>query len=102
MDRGRKTYPGTPLQHWFRSFSRLRNDIIHDGRLTSPVYGVEGSAYNGPYLFVGERVLREACRVALRAFGFEDLWKSRALRLTARMLRPVIDRLMGREPPSEG
>jgi hypothetical protein len=35
-----------------------------------------------------ERVLREACRVTLAAFGYDTLWKTHALRL----LRTLFDR----------
>jgi hypothetical protein len=76
----------TPLEHWFSSFGRCRNDIVHKGQVESMAYDVEGSAYNGPYLFIAERVLREACRVAMRRLGFKDLWKESAIRLLSRLL----------------
>lgn len=66
----------TDLGHWFRSFGRARNEIIHDGKAQSLTYEAEGSAYQGPYVNIAERVLRETIRVCLRDFGFHDLWVS--------------------------
>jgi len=83
----------TPLQHWFMSLTVCRNEIIHEGRMSSSSYEVDGSPYTGPYLFVAERILREACRVAMRTFGYDTLWKDRRMRLASRALQPVFDQL---------
>jgi len=97
-----KPWAATPLQHWFMSFADCRNTIIHGGRLESADYHQDGSAYNGPYLFVGERVLREACRVALATFGYSTLWKPPSLRLLSEALRPLFERLQPEiKPPRE-
>ncbi len=66
----------TDLGHWFRCFGKVRNEIVHDGKAQSLTHEAEGSAYKGPYVNIAERVLREAIRVCLRDFGFEDLWES--------------------------
>ena len=44
-------------------------------------------------------LLREACRVALRSFGYDDLWKEWAWRVLSKSLQPIVDRLV---PPPEG
>ena len=75
----------TPVNHWFRSFSACRNEIIHEGRMSSDSYN-EATPYAGPYLFIAERVLREAVCVSLRAFGYHDLWKSAPIRMLTKIL----------------
>lgn len=85
-----KSWPCTPLNHWFRSFSACRNEIIHEGRISSATYK-EATPYAGPYLFIAERVLREAVCVSLRAFGYDDLWKSAPIR----MLTMIFDDSLG-------
>ena len=79
-DRSGRVRSCTPLSHWFRGFGACRNEIIHQGRLTSPTYE-EPTRYAGPYLQIAERVLREAICVSLREFGYEDLWKSYPIRV---------------------
>jgi hypothetical protein len=79
-DRSGRVRPCTPLNHWFRSFSACRNDIIHQGRMISSTYD-ESTRYQGPYLQIAERVLREAICASLRRFGYDDLWKSYSIRL---------------------
>lgn len=79
----------TPLNHWFRSFGTCRNEIIHQGRLTSSTYD-EPTRYRGPYLQIAERVLREATCVSLRQFGYEDLWKSYPIRLLSGVFPPSL------------
>jgi hypothetical protein len=81
-----KPWPSTPVNHWFRSFSACRNEIVHEGRMSSATYN-EATAYAGPYLFIAERVLREAVCVSLRAFGYHDLWKDFRIRLLAKAFR---------------
>lgn len=64
-DRGGRVHHDkvTSLEHWFRSFGEARNTIIHEGVPVKQTYRAKRSAYNGPYFFVAERVLREAIRV---------------------------------------
>jgi hypothetical protein len=99
-EHGGMEYECTPLQHWFMSLAGCRNAIIHEGRATSLTYESEGSPYRGPYVFVGERLLREACRVALRRFGYDDLWKEWAVRVLSKSLQPILSRLL--PPPARG
>ena len=84
----------TPLSHWFHAFDDVRNEIIHEGKVGDLIYNGPAERYQGPYVFIGERLLRESIRVSLRQFGYPDLWQSYAVRLTKKGLAPVIDRLM--------
>lgn len=70
----------TDLVHWFHSFGEARNEIVHDGLEQNLVYEVDGSAYNGPFVNTGERLLRETITVCLRDFGFEDIWQPEMVR----------------------
>jgi hypothetical protein len=78
-----KTKLCTPLSHWFNSFARARNQVIHDGVTSETEYDGPATRYRGPHVFIGERLLREAIRVALRQFGYENLWQSHTVRLLA-------------------
>ena len=63
-------------EHWFLSFGVLRNSIIHEGLSLNTVYNVAGSAYNGEYVWVGERVFREAIKMKLETLGHGGLWRT--------------------------
>jgi hypothetical protein len=96
-----RDYPCTPLQHWFMSFGEARNAIVHEGEVATLVYDAVDSPYRGPYVFIGERLLREACRVALRRFGYDDLWKGPALRMLSRAFRERPQASFEPAPPAE-
>jgi hypothetical protein len=73
------TYQGTKvtdLEHWFLSFGSARNDIIHQGAAATLSYSEADSAYNGSFVMVGERVLREALKMQLELLGYGGLWKT--------------------------
>ncbi len=84
-----KTKLCTPLSHWFNSFARARNQVIHDGATSDTEYDGPATRYCGPYVFIGERLLREAIRVALWQFGYENLWQSHTARLLAEGFKKV-------------
>ena len=65
----------TDLVHWCHALGDTRNQIVHEGSAVSLEYAPGGSAYEGPLVNIGERLLRETVRVCLRDFGFDDLWK---------------------------
>jgi hypothetical protein len=53
-------------------------------------YRVRGhSPFRGHYFNVGDRVFREAFRVALAALGFPGLWKRKFSREIAAVLRGI-------------
>jgi len=84
-----KTVKCTPLNHWFQSFTDVRNAIIHEGSTSNMDYAGPAERYRGPYIFIAERLLRESIRVTLRQFGFPDLWKTYPMRLIAKALKDV-------------
>ncbi len=57
------------LEHWFLAFANARNEVIHDGVLSSDVYVAPAerpkSRYAGSLFWTGERVLREAIKTEL-------------------------------------
>lgn len=61
----------TELEDWFMALADARNEIIHEGRLTSAVYAPPPerplSRYAGHLFWKGERVLREAIKATLGA-----------------------------------
>jgi hypothetical protein len=77
----------TDLEHWFFAFARTRNAILHDGAAPQMTYDEPGSAYGGPMLWTAERVLREAIRVALGRFGYDQLWQPLFTRRLRQKLR---------------
>lgn len=64
----------TPLEHWFRSFSEVRNSVVHRGASVSALTYEEATAYQGRYFWTAERLLREAILVAFGRSGYPDLW----------------------------
>lgn len=88
-----KTALLTPMEHWYQRLCDTRNEIIHEGHVPQLTYYRRGSAYSGPYFFVGERLLREAIRVCLSSLGHHDLWRSsvgRRLHAIARRQYPEL------------
>ncbi len=51
------------------------------------IYAQPGSAYNGPFVEIGDRVIREAICVELGACGYPDVWRSRLTRASMVALR---------------
>jgi hypothetical protein len=62
---GSHTKQATPLEHWYVHLSRHRNATVHDaGSRTGQRYEV-GTPYDGPFVWTGERVLRDLLRTEL-------------------------------------
>lgn len=74
-----------PLGHWFMAFADCRNQILHQGIVSSRTYTMAGSAFEGHFFWVGEWILRKAIKVALEEFGFVGLWRSPSNRVWDRM-----------------
>ena len=70
----------TDLEHWFIAFGEARNGIIHDGRLPEPTYSGSNSAYDGPFFFTAEFLLRGVIKVLLSGLGYKDAWQPEFLR----------------------
>lgn len=79
-----KTIPVSDLRHWFAALASVRNEVIHEGTVPEISYAEAGSAYAGPFFHVGERVLREAIKVSLLRFAYDDLWRDPMSRLLAK------------------
>ncbi len=71
-----KTYHRTDLEDWFIEFGDARNTIIHDGKIPSLEYCSPNSslnpAYNGPFFFTAEFLLRGVIKVLLSSYA--DVW----------------------------
>lgn len=66
-----KVFDVTLIEHWYGALSDARNAIIHEGRRGSDVlvYAEEGSPYKGPFVDIGDRVLREAIKSKVVTVG---------------------------------
>ncbi|MGQ0679838.1 MAG: hypothetical protein ACT4OM_09325 [Actinomycetota bacterium] len=62
------------FEHWYMAFSDARNDIAHRGVATSLEYQ-EGTAYDGPLVEIGDRVLRELIKLTLGLCGYPWVWR---------------------------
>jgi hypothetical protein len=61
----------TLIEHWYGALSDARNAIIHEGRRGAEVLVYdEESPYEGPFVDVGDRVLREAIKAKLATIGY--------------------------------
>ncbi len=65
----------TDLEHWFIEFGRARNTIIHAGGMPEFAYSHPKSAYNGPFTFTAEFLLRGVIKVLLSDLGYQDAWR---------------------------
>ena len=66
----------TDLELWFMAFGNARNTIIHKGGLPEPTYSGSNRAYNGPFIFTGEFLLRGVIKVLLSELGYNNAWRS--------------------------
>ena len=73
----------TDLEHWFMAFGDARNTIIHKGGLPNPIYAGSNPAYNGPFFFTAEFLLRGVIKVLLSKLGYKNVWRSEGWRTTA-------------------
>ena len=77
VDKKGKAHPHiTDLEHWFMAFGKARNIIIHEGKLPDLTYSGPNCAYNGPFFFTGEFLLRGVIKVLLSELGYDNAWRS--------------------------
>jgi hypothetical protein len=66
-----KTDQRSEIEDWFMALAKARNDVIHNGALTTGLYPPPAerplSRYAGTLFWKGERVLREAIKATLGA-----------------------------------
>lgn len=79
----------TDLEHWFLAFGDARNTIVHEGRLPELTYSGSNCAYNGPYFFTGEFLLRGLIKVLLSELGYENIWRTELWRICNSALKGV-------------
>ncbi len=83
VDKNRRpqSTPITDLEHWFMAFGAARNTIIHKGVLPELTHSGSNCAYNGPFFFTGEFLLRGVIKVLLSELGHENVWRSEIYRI---------------------
>lgn len=72
----------TDLEAWFRAFSDVRNEIIHEGTIPDLIYPPNGTTYpitsreiyRGHFFSTAERLLRSAIKVLLSKMGYKEAW----------------------------
>ena len=79
----------TDLEHWFIAFGDARNMIIHEGALPELTYSGSNPAYDGPFFFTAEFLLRGFIKVLLSDLGYDDAWRCELWR--------IIDVVLGTE-----
>ncbi len=65
----------TEIEHWYGAIADARNEIIHEGSVPSLQYQESGSPYCGPFVEIGDRVLREAIKVEIGNLGYPKVWR---------------------------
>ena len=66
-----RVFEVTLIEHWYGALSDARNAIIHEGRRGAEVLAYdEESPYRGPFVDIGDRVLREAIKAKLVTLGY--------------------------------
>lgn len=63
------------FEHWACALGDARNALVHGEDGTSLTYDVAGSPYAGPFVEIGDRVVREAIAVLLGECGYPALWR---------------------------
>lgn len=91
LDRGRpKTVTITELEHWACALGDARNAVVHADPVTQHVYFEEGSPYNGPFVEIGDRVVREAITVVVGSCGYPAVWRRGMSRTSLAVYRHLI------------
>ena len=92
----------TDLEHWFMEFGSARNSIIHEGATPELTYAGPNSAYDGPFFFTAEFLLRGVIKVQLSKLGYDDAWRSLLWRTIKDTWREkTIAETVRPQPPSE-
>lgn len=61
--------------HWCCSLGDARNALVHGEDGTDLEYFQNASPYNGPFVEIADRVVREAICVLLGTVGFPEVWR---------------------------
>lgn len=65
----------TQLEHWACALGDARNVLVHGEKAVDHWYQAEDSPYNGPFVEIGDRVLRELITVELGRLGYPRVWR---------------------------
>lgn len=90
----------TRLEEWFAYFAAARNAVVHKAAhptMRPPLR----NRYRGPYFHTAERLLRESMHASLTAFGYTDLWRSRAQREINALIAGAMERLAAARPAGD-
>lgn len=81
----------TQLEHWACALGDARNAVVHGEDLTDHDYEERDSPYNGPFVEVGDRVVRELVTVSLGRLGHPRVWRDLMSRASLSALRELRD-----------
>lgn len=86
-----RTSEVTQLEHWACALGDARNAVVHGGEIADHDYEERGSPYNGPFVEVGDRVVRELVTVSLGRLGHPRVWRDLVSRASLSALRELRD-----------
>ena len=96
-----KAFDLTQFVHWCCALGDARNSIVHGEAGTSLAYDELDSPYRGPFVEIGDRVVREAIAVLLGECGFPAVWRQGLARGHLQMYR-ALRQLDAEETADEG
>lgn len=70
-----KTESVPELIHWYMAFAESRNAIVHGEERPGLSYAQPGSSYEGPFVEIADRVVREAILIQLGECGYPAVWR---------------------------
>lgn len=65
----------TQLEHWACALGETRNALVHGEDGASLTYAEPSSPYSGPFVEIGDRVVRELITVLLGECGYPECWR---------------------------
>jgi hypothetical protein len=71
------------FEHWYMALADSRNEVTHSGHASTMDYS-EGTAYDGPIVEIGDRVLRELTKLSLGLSGHPAVWRQGLCRASFR------------------
>jgi hypothetical protein len=73
--------------HWLGALGDARNALVHGEDAVALDYRQVGSPYNGPFVEIGDRIVREAILVLLGEAGYPAVWRRGFARASFRALQ---------------
>lgn len=81
------------FEHWYMAFADARNDVVHGRSNSKDEYQQPGSPYNGAFVDVADRVVRELILLTIGLCGYPAVWRKGLTRASYR-LRERLDNEM--------